>query len=217
MFDDIQKSPSPHLDTNPDHDPHTNQSPKMVNMATLMSMSMIMIEDQVEDPKIIVSFHLMGEQKTSCIYFVNWNLHSSISYIVNFIYRVHVSRTSYIYFFIDLMVRSTPSNHSGPGQPPGQQPRRPLWPVQDSAEVAGNSLWSQLNDFSLITTRVKINYNQNTSSVAHRALTLVKGTSSKILKKTVIFHCKCLDINSYQAQVRALPSHYQNPSVFRML
>ena len=71
MFDDIQKSPSPHLDTNPDHDPHTNQSPKMVNMATLMSMSMIMIEDQVEDPKIIVSFHLMGEQKTSCIYFVN--------------------------------------------------------------------------------------------------------------------------------------------------
>ena len=61
----------------------------MVNMATLMSMSMIMIEDQVEDPKIIVSFHLMGKQKTSCIYFVNGNLHSSISYIVKFIYRVH--------------------------------------------------------------------------------------------------------------------------------
>ena len=43
----------------------------MANMASLMSMSMIVIEDQVEDPKIIVSFHLMGEQKTSCIYFVN--------------------------------------------------------------------------------------------------------------------------------------------------
>ena len=64
----------------------------------------------------------------------------------------------------------------------------------------------------MITARVKISNHQNTPSVAHRALTLVKGTSSKILKKTVIFHCKCIDINSYQSQVRALPSHYQNPS-----
>ena len=49
----------------------------------------------------------------------------------------------------------------------------------------------------MITARVKISYHQNIPSVAHRALTLVKGTSSKILKKTVIFHCKCIDINSY--------------------
>ena len=42
----------------------------MANMASFMSMSMIMIEDQVEDPKIIVSFHLMGEQKPPFIDFI---------------------------------------------------------------------------------------------------------------------------------------------------
>ena len=75
--------------------------------------------------------YLFRKLKPPFIDFIYWKLHTSSSCIQN--------------FSLDLMVRSTPSNHTGPGQSPGQQPRRPLWSVQDSAEVAGNSSWSQWN------------------------------------------------------------------------